>query len=210
MVPRWLFAAILAFIAFAPAGVMARHVMVMSVGQDRAELVIDRATIRKLAAGQTSPEGVTLVSANRIEAVIEVDQKRYHLRIGETTRAVTTLRANAQGQFLTAAMINGRESKVIVDTGATSVALNWLEATRLGVTWDLDRPLRTHTAGGPQVAFPATLGSVQVGAITLVNVPAMVLTGGPEQLPIVLLGMSFLRHVEMVRAGESMVLTQRQ
>jgi aspartyl protease family protein len=207
MVAGWLCAALLVFISFASTNAFARHVMVMSVGQDRAELVIDRVTIRKLAAGQTSPEGVMLVSANRIEAVIEVEQKRYHLRIGETTRAITTLRANAQGHFLTAALINGRETKVIVDTGATAVAMNWLEATRLGVTWDLDRPIRTQSAGGQQVAFPATLASVQVGAISLVNVPAVVMTGGPEQLPIVLLGMSFLRHVEMVRAGESMVLT---
>ncbi len=199
----------LVFTALVSTVVEARHVMIMSVGQDHADLVIDRTTIRKLAAGQTSPEGVTLVSANRIEAVIEIDKKRYHLKIGETTAAITTLRANAQGQFLTGALINGRETQVIIDTGATSVAMNWLEATRLGVTWDLDRPLRTQTAGGQRIAFPATLGAVQVGAITLSNVPAVVFTGGPEQLPIVLLGMSFLRHVGMVRAGESLVLTLR-
>ncbi|MFN0305293.1 MAG: TIGR02281 family clan AA aspartic protease [Burkholderiales bacterium] len=189
--------------------VHARHVMVMSLGFDRAELVIDRLTIRKLAAGQSSPEGVLLISATRDAAVVEVDGKRYTLRLGESTAAVAMLRANAQGQFIVAAAINGRETQVIVDTGATVVAMNWIEAARLGVVWDTTRPVRTQTAGGERIAFPATLAAVQVGAIAMTNVQAVVYGGGPEQLPIVLLGMSFLRHVEMVRAGETLTLTLR-
>ncbi len=183
--------------------------MVMSLGFDRAELVIDRLTIRKLVAGQSSPEGVALISATRNEAVVEVNGKRYTLRLGESTAAVAMLRANTQGQFIVAAAINGRETQVIVDTGATVVAMNWIEAARLGVAWDTARPVRTQTAGGERTAYPATLASVQVGAIVMTNVQAVVFGGGPEQLPIVLLGMSFLRHVEMMRAGETLTLTLR-
>src|SRR5437660_50887 len=61
---------------------------------------------------------------------------------------------------------------------------------------------------GPAPAYVITLASVQVGEIGLLNVPAMVIEGGQEKLPTVLIGMSFLKHVEMRRTGQSMTLTR--
>ena len=51
-------------------------VMVMSLGQDRADLVINGTVIRTLRSGETSPEGVRLISANRAEALIEIEGRQ--------------------------------------------------------------------------------------------------------------------------------------
>ena len=47
-----------------------------------------------------------------------------------------------------------------------------------------------------------------MGEIGLLNVPAMVIEGGQEKLPAVLIGMSFLKHVDMRRTGQTMTLTR--
>jgi aspartyl protease family protein len=184
--------------------------MVMSLGMNRAELVINRTTIRKLTAGQTSPEGVTLVSATGTAAVVEIDGKQHTLSLGQSNAAVVTLRANPGGQFIVNAVINGVESRALVDTGATVVALNHNEAARLGIVWGTTRPMQFSTAGGVRYGYPATAATMQVGGIGLANVPVVVMEGGAEQLSITLLGMSFLRHVDMFRSGDTMTLTQRQ
>ena len=49
-----------------------------------------------------------------------------------------------------------------------------------------------------------------MGDIDLGNVVAEVLEGGSAQLPQVLIGMSFLKHVEMQRSGSTMVLQRAQ
>jgi predicted aspartyl protease len=48
--------------------------------------------------------------------------------------------------------------------------------------------------------------AVQVGDILLTNVEGKVLDAGVQQLPFVLIGMSFLRQVEMRRSGDTMTL----
>jgi aspartyl protease family protein len=53
------------------------------------------------------------------------------------------------------------------------------------------------------------LASVRVGGVTLHNVDAVVLEGGREQLPLTLIGMSFLNGVDMRRVGDTLTLTRR-
>jgi predicted aspartyl protease len=50
------------------------------------------------------------------------------------------------------------------------------------------------------------LASVQVGDVVLANVPATVQEGG--QLPFALIGMSFLKQVEMRRSGNTLTLSR--
>jgi predicted aspartyl protease len=50
---------------------------------------------------------------------------------------------------------------------------------------------------------------VQVGDIVLTNVPGSVIDVGKKELPVVLIGMSFLSHVEMQRSGNTMLLQRR-
>ena len=49
---------------------------------------------------------------------------------------------------------------------------------------------------------------MQVGDVALANVPATIQEGGSDQLPLALIGMSFLKQVEMRRVGNTMTLSR--
>jgi aspartyl protease family protein len=63
------------------------------------------------------------------------------------------------------------------------------------------------TANGVVPAYKVKLDEVRIGDIVLNNVDALVHAG--DNLPIALLGMSFLNRMEMKRDGDKMVLTKR-
>jgi len=168
---------------------------------------------RLLRAGQASPEGVTLVSADQHEAVVEVGGRREALTFGTSvggsfaapeTREVKIYR-NTKGAFTTAGSINGRPVDFMVDTGATAIAMSATEARRLGIFYRLDgAPVGVTTASGTVPGHRVTLDRVAVGDITVRNVDALVIPGDlPEQ---VLLGMTFLNRVDLRQEGAEMVL----
>jgi len=187
----------------------AANVLVISLAHGRADLVINGMSVRTLRDGQSSPEGVVLVSATPEAAVIETDGRRYTLRLGQGTTSTVVLKANAGGLFLTTAYINTVPVQVVVDTGASTVAINRTDADRLGIDYASGQRVVFRTANGATAAWRATLASVQVGEIVLSNVAAAVLEGGPEQLPIVLLGSTFLQHVDVQRNGDTLTITKR-
>ena len=188
------------------ASVLATNVMVMSLGIGKAQLIINGSTIRSMTEGQTSPEGVTLVSANPKGAVVIVDGKTLSFGLGGSTVSRTELIADRRGQYFTTAYINGVAVRSQIDTGATNVAINSEDAARMGIDFSKARPVIGNTANGQVRGYSVTLGSVQVGDIVLTNVPGTVLEGGRAQLSEVLIGMSFLKQVEMRRSGERMEL----
>ena len=199
-----------AAVALAAAGAaQATTVMVMSLEQDRAQLLVNGATVRQLRSGQTSPEGVRLVGADRNQAVIEVDGRTLELRLGQSTVASAELKADARGHFVTAVWINGVETRAMIDTGATAVALSNDEAARLGIRYVGQPRVQIGTAGGVKTAYRVNLASVRVGGVTLTNVDAVIFEGGREQLPITLIGMTFLNGVDMRRVGDTLTLTRR-
>jgi aspartyl protease family protein len=183
--------------------------MVMSLDQDRAQLLVNGSAVRQLRSGQSAPEGVRLVSATRAEAVVEVDGRLLTLRIGQSTVASTSLRADARGHFITTAYVNGVETRALIDTGASTVALSRDEAQRMGIDYLRGARVQMTTAGGARVGYRVTLASVRVGDIALGNVEAVVTEGGREQLPITLIGMSFLNGVDLRRSGDTLTLSRR-
>ncbi len=187
----------------------ATTVLVMSLEQGRAQLLVNGATVRLLRDGQTSPEGVRLVSADRGRAVVEIDGRSLELRLGESTMATAELKADARGHFVTRAWINGVETTAMIDTGATTVAMSGEEARRLGIDYGGRPRVQIATAGGTRVAYRVTLSSVRVGEVTITGVEAVVFEGGREQLPITLLGMTFLNGVDMRRVGNTLTLSRR-
>jgi aspartyl protease family protein len=64
----------------------------------------------------------------------------------------------------------------------------------------------TSTANGQVVVTRIPLDTVKIGGVTLHNVEATVL---PTEMPIALLGMSFLNRMEMQRDGSTMTLKKR-
>ena len=195
--------------AAAAAGSQATTVLLMSLGEGRAQLLVNGTGVRDLRVGQTSPEGVRLVSADRTKAVVEVDGRQLSLGLGGSTVAAAELKVDRSGHFVTTAYVNGVATQAVIDTGATSVALSSDEAARMSIRYAGAPRVQISTAGGVKTAYRVNLASVRVGDITLHNVEALVMEGGREQLPITLIGMTFLNGVEMRRIGDTLTLTRR-
>ena len=101
------------------------------------------------------------------------------------------LKMDNRGHFVTNAKMNGRSVEVLVDTGATSVAINKKTARRLGIMLKASNFKYTvNTANGTTKAAGAIIDRIQVGNVTVRNVQAVVLDD--KALSSTLLGMSFL------------------
>jgi len=101
------------------------------------------------------------------------------------------LKATSNGHFVTKAEINGRAIEVMVDTGATIVALTYEDAERAGVfVRESDFTQRVSTANGYARVAPIELERISIGDILVRNVRAAV--AEPGRLQQSLLGMTFL------------------
>lgn len=108
--------------------------------------------------------------------------------------AMTELQAGQGGHFVTTADINNRSVEVLVDTGASTVALSYEDAERIGLrpnTLKFDVPIQT--ANGAGEAARVVLKEVEIDNIRISNVDGMVLQRGA--LRGTLLGMSFLSRL---------------
>jgi aspartyl protease family protein len=202
----------------APLCARATDIAVVALFSGKAVLVVDGGKPRTLSIGQTTSEGVKLVSASSEAAVIELNGQRQTLTTGSSTRigggsgtvtgsGQTTLMADSRGHFISMGAINGMAVRFMVDTGASTVALSADEAKRLGINYLAGLPGRASTANGTVPAYRVKLDSVRVGDITLTNVDGMVVDGGG--LNIALLGMSFLNRTAMKRDGDTLTLVRR-
>jgi len=115
---------------------------------------------------------------------------------------------NARGQFITTARLNGRGMKVLVDTGATSVAINESTARRIGLRLRRsDFRYNARTANGVTKVALATIDEIQIGRIRIKNVRASI--AKDSSLDFVLLGMSFLSQLKKFEvADNTLVLSQ--
>jgi aspartyl protease family protein len=110
---------------------------------------------------------------------------------------IVELKAGAHGHYYTSAEINGRPIDVLVDSGASIVALTYDDARRAGLfVRDSDYTHRVSTANGPARVAPVTLDRVSIGDITVRDVPASV--SEPGRLATSLLGMSFLSRLQQI------------
>ena len=176
----------------------------------KAILVVDGST-RTVAVGQRIREGMRLISVEGRRATIEVDGKRQILQVGQNVTAAagparTVLSATAEGHFVTMGQINGVPMRMLVDTGATMVSLGAGDARRLGLDLTNAQAGTVQTAAGPASAHRVRLDSVTVGGITMQGIDALVLG---NDLPLVLLGMSFLSRTDMQREGQTLTIKQR-
>jgi aspartyl protease family protein len=116
--------------------------------------------------------------------------------------AEVILKQNRQGHYIADGKLNGHWATFVLDTGATNISIPAEVADEMGITEG--RPERTRTANGDIVVYRVILESVSLGAIELKNVTAHI---NPHMNgKAVLLGMSFLKHVEMAQKGKQMTL----
>jgi aspartyl protease family protein len=105
-----------------------------------------------------------------------------------------TLEPDRNGHYRADVEVAGRRVRMLVDTGATMVALTREDADALGVRpMPSDFRLSLNTANGAVQAAMVTLAQINVGGISALDVPAVVMPPGVMQES--LLGMSFLRKL---------------
>ena len=114
------------------------------------------------------------------------------------------LQRNKFGHYVTSGEINGKSVTFMLDTGATGVAIPGAVANRLGLRRGMAFP--TQTANGVSTSYAVTLDQVSVGDIELQDVSAGITPGLPTDQ--VLLGMSFLKHIEFTQRGDTLTLQQ--
>ena len=171
---------------------------------------------RTLSIGETSPEGVKLVDADSKRAVLEIDGQVKTYKPGGTISLSyarpqhheETVYADDRGMFRSIGTINGRTVRFLLDTGATTVAMNKSQARKLGVDYRMKgERIVVSTASQNVRGYRVKLDSVSLGKIKQKNVEAMIIDGdhpGP-----ILLGMSFLGKLKVEKAGGVMTIRQR-
>jgi len=117
------------------------------------------------------------------------------------------LRAGAHGHFTATATINGRAIPVLVDTGASMVALSHEDAERAGVfVRPGDFTGQVRTANGIARVAPVRLDSIGIGDITLYDVEATV--SEPGRLGTTLLGMTFIGRLSRAEMRGGVLILQ--
>jgi aspartyl protease family protein len=119
-----------------------------------------------------------------------------------------TLDSDRQGHFKVEARIDGRRLNFMVDTGASLVILRKSAAAEIGIRpLPADFTATVSTANGKIKAARAKLDRIELGDITVFDVPALVLPD--EVLAQNLLGVSFLSKLRRYEyANGRMVLEQ--
>lgn len=157
-----------------------------------------------LKVGETGPQGVQVISADSHKAVLRVngveqtfDLSREYNASGYSAPAPAQemgIARNTDGHYWVSGSINGQTAQFLIDTGATTIAMNDEQARRLGIDYRVvGKPMVASTASGTVQGWRVTLNSVKLGGIEVLGVDASVLEGGfPTEI---LLGMSYLNRV---------------
>jgi aspartyl protease family protein len=202
------------YLWLASANVLATEVGLAGLFPGKALLTINGGPPRIVALGARTDEDVKVVSIEGETATLEVDGKKRTLRVGQNVAAQPSgsaparavLTADSAGHFLTTGVVNGISVRFIVDTGASMVSMGAGDARRIGIDTSKGQQGIANTANGQTVVTRVKLDSVRVGEIVMNNVDALV---HQQDMPFVLLGMSFLNRMEMQRDGDTMTLKKR-
>jgi aspartyl protease family protein len=119
--------------------------------------------------------------------------------------AVTEVVAGSHGHFVVGASINGNMIDVLVDTGASTVALSYEDAQRAGLRPNtLKYDVKVNTANGTVEAASVKIRSVKIDNVKVTDIDGMVLP--PGALKGTLLGMSFLSRLQSFRVEDGKLI----
>lgn len=168
-----------------------------------------------LKVGETSSDGLELLSSSTESAQVRYQGQTRELKVGreistqfkKAELAELRLATVAGGHYLVRGKVNGKITDMMIDTGATSVAMNRHHAARLGISYRDAPRVPVSTASGQAVGYAIQLESVTTGDIQVFNVKAIIIDADfPE---IILLGNSFLTRVDMQVDNGVMILRSR-
>ncbi len=122
--------------------------------------------------------------------------------VSEQGIAEVILKRNRMGHYVANGEINGQPVQFLLDTGATSISIPARVARRLGLKGTQKQWV--ETANGSISVTAIRLQQVRLGDIQLSNVPAHINPYMDDED--VLLGMTFLKHLEMIQRGDTLTL----
>ena len=194
----------------------ATQVNIVGLFSNKAVVIINGGKPKTLSVGQTS-EGVKLLAADSKTATLQIEGKTQQLGMGQAASvggnsanagvASVTLYADTAGHFISECYVNGAPLKFLLDTGATTVALNSGDAKFAKIDYKRGEPIQVSTANGVVTAYRVTIATLKIGALTLNQVEASVLEGGSPL--VVLLGMSALNRLDMKRQDIALTLSKK-
>ena len=130
--------------------------------------------------------------------------QQLHSVTGSSGETRTVLLRNSAGHYVGTALLNNEPVNFMLDTGASTIAIDAATARQLDLPFG--REVQVSTANGIAQAYQSRVDSLQLGDIRLHDVAALITPGmdGDE----VLLGMSALKQLEFTQKGGTLVLRQ--
>ncbi|MEN3792907.1 TIGR02281 family clan AA aspartic protease [Fulvimarina sp. MAC3] len=123
-------------------------------------------------------------------------------------RSSVVLNADLMGHFRTDARLNGMRNPILIDTGATQVAIDEKTARQIGIyVKPSDWTVPVQTANGVAKGASARIDRVEIGTIVVRDVDALVLEEGT--LGVTLVGMSFLSQLDRFSVEDGRLTMER-
>lgn len=197
------------------AAAMAAEVELAGVFGNKAVLIFDGGAPKTLAVGQQTRDGLRLLEVSSGAAVVEFGGRQQRLALGAAPvrtdqsapgSSAVSLFADSRGHHFSNGSINGAAVRFLVDTGASMISIGAADARRAGIDYRRGVAGTSQTASGPARVWRVRLDTVRLGDITLHGVEGLV---HENDLPFVLLGMSFLSRMEMQHEGNRLTLRKR-
>ncbi len=164
-------------------------------------------TLRYAAAWVAIFAGVFVLFLFRDEGAQVWNRAKLQLGGARTTISGSTLTVpmSGDGHFWVDVMVNGREARFLVDSGATTTMLSTELAETAKIDVDANFPVPVETANGTISASVARVERLEVGPIVQHDAHALV---APQAASLNVLGMSFLSSLKSwrVEAGK-LILT---
>ena len=197
------------------------RVNVVGLFNNKVLVIINGGVPQSLAAGQTK-DGVKLISSDSDSGTFIIEGKRQVLKMGQAASVVASatpaasdggtnspvnLYADSAGHFFGKLTINGASLKYVLDTGATTVAMNSGDAKYAKIDYEKGQKVNTSTANGIAEAYLVTLNTLKIGTIVLNNVQAVVIEGSSPT--VVLLGMTAQNRLDIKRDNSILTMTKK-
>lgn len=128
------------------------------------------------------------------ETVQEFEARQRGVKFFRADDQPVTVDADPRGHFYLQPLLDDQPVRMVVDTGASVVALTYEDAERVGARLaPRDFTLKVSTANGIVEGAPFRIGEIKIKALIVRDVEAIVLPKG--SLEVSLLGMSFLSRL---------------
>ncbi len=146
---------------------------------------------------------LTLVFGNVLDGQFNPN-RQVATQIGNDGVREVVLQRNRYGHYVANGEINGHTVEFLLDTGASDVSIPQSVAAQLGLK--RGQPLVYNTANGSITAYMTLIRDLCLGDIELQDIPASINPYKGDDT--ILLGMSFLKHLEFTQRGDTLIIRQ--